>query len=546
MNVIRRLIDPLLNCDEALIELCKQLGVNISNSSIEKSLEEHPDYPSLLSLSDVLKSYGVDNVSIKTADDNLRNIPSPFIAQIKSVSTKQDLFSVIYKFDTFSMRWFNPETHKRESISPENFSRIFTGIVLFAEPSEDAGEKNYLSNQRKEKINYFIKLAAILAIPAVTLIFCLITFLNFGMASFNIAIYTLLTLFGCITGSLLLFYEIDQYNPVLQQICHAGKKTNCGAILNSKASKILGISWSSIGFSYFFGILFALLTTGLHNSSTIFLVSWINVLALPYIIFSVYYQWQVAKEWCVLCLTVLIILILQFVTAYFGGFHRLMSVTDVTIMELISIVFCFLIPFLATNLLVPAFEKVKESRNTKISLQRIKHNPQIFEALLIKQKRIKESTEGLGITLGSPQATIKLIKVCNPYCDPCAKAHFVLEELLHNNSGVQLQIIFTATGNETDVKTPPVKHILAVAEEGDNRTFKKALDDWYSAENKDYNKYAKKYPTNGELQNQTEKVKAMYAWCNKLEINYTPTFFINGYQLPEIYDIADLKYFLSV
>lgn len=546
MNIVEKLLNPLSNCDEVLIEFCHQLNVNITNSSIKKSLEEHPDYPSLLSISDILKSYGIDNISIKTSVDNLRNLSTPFITQIKSAVTKQNLFGVVQKIDEFSIRWYNPETHKSEFTQIENFSRLFTGITLLAEPAESAGEKNYLLNQRQGQINYFFKLSTVFAIPAVTLLICFLSLMIFGVTSFSVVAYTLLTLIGCVTGSLLLFYEIDQYNSALQQICHLSKKTNCGAVLNSKASKIFGISWSAIGFSYFFGTLLALVATELHNSSTIFLVAWINVLALPYIIFSIYYQWQVAKEWCVMCLTILAILTLQFIIAYFGGFHKLISVTNITILKLCTLAVYFLIPFLISNLLVPAFQKAKESRDNKIALQRIKHNPQIFEALLVKQKKITVSAEGLGITLGNPDAIYKLIKVCNPYCNPCANAHFVIEELLHNNPDVQLQIIFTATEYETDYRTPPVKHFLAIAEKGNNQITKDALDDWYSAKIKDYNEYAKKYPMNGELRNQTEKIKAMHEWCNTAEIGFTPTFFINGFQLPDIYSVADLKYFLSV
>jgi protein-disulfide isomerase len=73
-----------------------------------------------------------------------------------------------------------------------------------------------------------------------------------------------------------------------------------------------------------------------------------------------------------------------------------------------------------------------------------------------------------------------------------------------------------------------------------------ALDDWYLAESKDYEAFAEKYPMNGQLKLQTEKVKAMYEWCNKEEIQFTPTFFVNSHQLPEIYSVDDLKYFLSV
>ncbi|MGF7230552.1 DsbA family protein, partial [Arachidicoccus sp.] len=43
-----------------------------------------------------------------------------------------------------------------------------------------------------------------------------------------------------------------------------------------------------------------------------------------------------------------------------------------------------------------------------------------------------------------------------------------------------------------------------------------------------------------------EKMAAMYRWCNKEGVMTTPTFFVNGHRLPEMYSVADLKYFLSV
>ena len=103
----------------------------------------------------------------------------------------------------------------------------------------------------------------------------------------------------------------------------------------------------------------------------------------------------------------------------------------------------------------------------------------------------------------------------------------------------------------------PVKHLLAVDAKGDKALTAKALDDWYMAEKKDYELFAAKYPMNGELKQQNEKVKAMSDWCNKTYIEFTPTFFISlpsplgegqgvrFYQLPDIYSVDDVNYFLT-
>jgi protein-disulfide isomerase len=65
------------------------------------------------------------------------------------------------------------------------------------------------------------------------------------------------------------------------------------------------------------------------------------------------------------------------------------------------------------------------------------------------------------------------------------------------------------------------------------------------ADKKDYDVFATKYPMNGELKQQDEKVAAMDAWCKKMTIAATPTYFLNGYPLPDAYSIYDLTYFLA-
>ena len=92
--------------------------------------------------------------------------------------------------------------------------------------------------------------------------------------------------------------------------------------------------------------------------------------------------------------------------------------------------------------------------------------------------------------------------------------------------------------------TKPVRHLLAIDEKKDEVITKKALDDWYLSEKKDYDLFASKYPMNGELLRQGDKIEAMSEWCKAMKVKLTPTIFINGYQLPDAYSIGDLQYFL--
>lgn len=151
----------------------------------------------------------------------------------------------------------------------------------------------------------------------------------------------------------------------------------------------------------------------------------------------------------------------------------------------------------------------------------------------------------MGIIVGNPAGTTVIVKVCNPYCDPCAKAHIIIDELLKNNPNIKVQIIFNATGKEGDARNEPVKHLLDIYKESDKQRIHQALDDWYLSDAKEYQNFALKYPLRNKLELQDNEILKMSDWCQKNKIDFTPTFFINGNQLPEIYSPADLKFFLS-
>lgn len=156
----------------------------------------------------------------------------------------------------------------------------------------------------------------------------------------------------------------------------------------------------------------------------------------------------------------------------------------------------------------------------------------------------------MGIIIGNPDARNTLIKVCNPYCGPCAQAHPKIEALIHNNPNWKTQIIFTATGEEKDKRTAPAAHLMAIAAQQDEMKTQQALDDWYNTPVKSYDTFAEKYPMDGEVKLQKEKLQAMDKWCSEVEIMATPTFFVKfgssnsaaGYKLPGQYEIEDLIY----
>jgi len=63
--------------------LTNLLHVQTSRSTLKKEIEDHTDYPSLLSISNILIKYGIENLTARFDAEKLNDILPSFITQIK-------------------------------------------------------------------------------------------------------------------------------------------------------------------------------------------------------------------------------------------------------------------------------------------------------------------------------------------------------------------------------------------------------------------------------------------------------------------------------
>lgn len=61
------------------IQLLKQLNVKGTNTTVNETILNHPDYPGLLCISDALKNWNAENVAKRIEADKLTVLPAPII-----------------------------------------------------------------------------------------------------------------------------------------------------------------------------------------------------------------------------------------------------------------------------------------------------------------------------------------------------------------------------------------------------------------------------------------------------------------------------------
>lgn len=510
-----------------------KLRIPFTHRFLKEKLRSHPEPESLLAISDTLTEYKLESLALQLGEDKLDQLPLPCVVQIS-----QNSYPYFTCLTRLSEDWAEYLDDKGKMIKQarKEFVTLWTGVTLVVEKGDHSGEPGY-AKRRKEQMIYRSLLFLLGAVSSAWIIGNLIG-LDYN-TSYSIGVIALLILkiAGLSISTILLWSEVDKKNAAIAQICGGGDQTDCSSVIGSFSIAGL-ISLGNLAFAYFFASTTLLLFSS-FSGSALALLGLLSISSLAIIPFSLYYQGVKLKKWCRLCLWISGILVVELAVSQF----LLPDFAWPALRELGLFSFVFLASVLVWISLKPYLIANEDFFATKSKLARILSNKELFDYFLSTSRQITSNPEGLGIFLKGPTAKFHVLKVCNPYCGPCARTHPLLEQL-YEAGNIDLQIVFVPGGGD-EVRLKTIRHLLGIASKGNINQTRLALDEWYSQEKKDYEAFAVNYPLNGELAKQESNIKAMLDWADKEQIVQTPTIFINGYELPSTYAVEDLKYVLN-
>jgi len=155
---ITRQTHPFKNACTALVNLIEILNLNISNSTLSQ-IEQHPDYPSLSSMSETLTDWKIENLAVKSSIEQLKEIPYPSIAHLDK---NNGHFVVLQELKDDVLTYIDPEIGLvKESLN--NFEKKWTGVLLLVQPNEKSGEEGYALKRRFEIIEQAKKISIIVS-----------------------------------------------------------------------------------------------------------------------------------------------------------------------------------------------------------------------------------------------------------------------------------------------------------------------------------------------------------------------------------------------
>jgi len=518
------------------------LGVRYTELFANQTFNEHPHKNNLLGLSKMLSDYGVQNAAtqIEDKEKDIFNIECPFVAHFGGN------FVTVEKVDSTKVQFIRNDT--RISIPVTDFIKSWSGVILLAETSPDSGEPDYKAHRIKDFL--VVAQQSILALACILiLVFFYIHNLVLSPISsdslfpeiLGITSLMIVNLIGVYICYLLVLKQLHIHSRYADKICTLFSQSDCNNVLESDAAKLFGVfGWSEIGLGYFTANIVILL----FLPQLIPYLAIINMLALPYTVWSVWYQKVRARQWCPLCLTVQVLLwIIFFINLIFGyitvpdfSFHSILSIVSFPLS-----ICLYVIPVFALSLLLPKLSKGNQVEQLRQEINNIKANEEVFNTLLKQQTFYEASKSDSQILFGNPDARLIITILTNPFCNPCAKMHIRVAKLLKETKGnVCIQYIFSAFNVNLEFAN---RYFTAIYLEKGNVAAWKLYSEWFEkgkALKEEFFKDLNLDRTNPAIEVEFQKHSS---WKEKTQLRATPTIIVNGYKLPENYKIEDLRYF---
>ena len=487
-------------------------------SEFEDYYQSHPNFPSLFALTDTFSSLNIENIAARVDKDHFDDLPETFLGYVAHGKKGVHLALVNKRVSSVEVT-FEGEKPVQQTI--ESFKEQWNGIVVAIEP-----EKKKVGEPRLSK-NFTVALFAIAAIGAFSL------FNVQELRSLSVVMYSLYVL-GMVLSIFIIQEKLNTNQGEVSRICSIGNNTSCDSVIKSDKAKLTKwIDFSDLGILFYGSSLVAMLI----DPASFIVINWLSILSLPLLVYSVWLQRTVLKTWCVLCLALSALLLVQAsLVFYSGGVFPVEFTAFIFAGTLVGVAWFFLRFYLVKN---------KDLSKDNTELLRFKRDFEIFQflhhPLQLKTSEIEEGKVRLGAAINP----IKLSIVISPSCGHC---HAAFKEALklyqENPDRLTLEIFYNLNPENRDNPYLEIaQHELQIVKSQPEKAIE-ALSDWH-VHHMDRDEWLQKWrqaEIHGDINNW---LMTQYDWCVRNEFNYTPVIIINDSELSRHYTLGELKYFLS-
>lgn len=501
------------------------LDINYTKHFIRTLYQEHPHKYNMFGLKKMLDVYGVRTIGVRIESKDLSSLNYPCILHIHGdfvvgLDCKSDIVRFL-------------QHGKETTLSYDVFRQAWTGNALVVQETTDAIEPEY-KEHRRDELMFMAKTYCIPVMLILAVVIGLVS--NFGSMGIFEVIRILLSCSGIFVCTMLMEKQLYGESRYGDRVCSLFHHADCNSILDGPMTKVFGVSWSEVGLGYFMA---NILLLSLFPASSGFIAA-VNWIAMLYGIWSVYYQWRVAKSWCVLCMIVQVIIWAMGITA------AILWQTEPFVLDITSSLLACIV-FVISIMTVHQYASnhvVKEERVRAVQLYRaLKTNGVVAKVLFEKSEYYETTLNDSSIIFGNPKAKMCITILGNLHCNPCARMHKRVERLLSmRKDEICVQYIFSSFNKELeDCSRYLISYYFDHSE--DEAMYKFAL--WYTKEKFNYKKDVKEKNAHMHITMVEKEIEKHRLWCEKTSLVATPTVLINGHVLPKEYELEDVAMIIS-
>ncbi|MXS71305.1 thioredoxin domain-containing protein [Flavobacteriaceae bacterium W22] len=509
---------------EAVISYAQSQSISLDKAEFEFQIESHPDYPSLLAFSDAFSFFKIPNMAAKIFADQIENLPNSFVALLGEDRKENYLAHITEKNGLYQFT-YEKQTKK---LNIKELKQYWRDVVLLVEKPEDFLNSKSKNNNARQS---FISISSL---------FILGIIYYFSGSLFSV-LFSAISMVGIFFSVEALKTELGIESKVSKNMCSIVANADCSNVINSnKNTWLKNIKISDISI-WFFGsqllslVLFSVLGT---IESYFLLLLFELVLAIPMTLYSIYFQYEIEKKWCPICLSIIALVYLQFLLLAINySFLFSFNLKDVLLF-----VFSLCVIALSVYMIKPLLLNIKNLKEENIKNLRFKRNYSVFKNTLKKDDQ--QFFEHENIVLGNPNANLKISIITNPFCSYCKEAHEILHQILskyEENLNISVRFNYNEDFDKKNKKL--FLRLIEIHREQGGLEFSDALSFWF--ENKNMQQWLSKY---GEPKNNIEIEKLLKKVGDEniqKELNFTPNIFINQFKFPQFYERKDLEYFIS-
>ncbi|MEX2362535.1 MAG: vitamin K epoxide reductase family protein, partial [Balneolaceae bacterium] len=516
--------------EDTVYQYLRKLNVPVSKKYLAKQIASHPDYPSLLSISDILKQLDIPHGVARVDRENLKELTFPYILHLEKNGGE---FIIIKE--------------ERDLNKQPDLQNDWNGVVLKAETPEEMEDEENREYLAKEKTT---RRAAGLFLFSVMVMVAGLGFQNFSLIN---ALLMVTTIVGAVSGYLLAAKDFGVKYDTVESFCNAGKKSSCDRVLQSDEAALIGqFSFSDAVLSYFAAQLTVaglLVPLAESTASLWWALAAAGVLTLPVVIYSLWLQGVKFKTWCRLCLLVAVVLVVQAGLfgwmAAAGGF----GLADGSPWGAGLVAGLFLSAGSFVFLIKTQLKEGNEAEQSETAANRVKYSPSVFAHLLLQQPQVDCTPFEQELLIGKPDTPVQITMAASLGCGPCKDGFEKAKQLVRRYPDkVNFSVRFSLPQHKNGIQTDPGRYILGYwlrkiyATKHPSENTENLLQDWF--ELADWNQFREQYSLQANGQDsELETLAAQHtAWFEKTNVKGTPTFFVNSFNLPGQYRVEDLRY----